>query len=201
MERSRVTQTPIVEDFMHRFHDCSIWTKMDLRQGYHQPALDPASRAVATFVIPWRNYRPKRLVFGAKASQDLFDEAMQRIFGDIPRCLNQRDGLLFGARNWTEHNSTLEAVLQRVDDFGITVNKPKCEFGQQELEFYGYRFGKQGLTPTPDKVRAIQECTAPTSKSEVRSFLGMTGYLAKFIPRYSSLTQPLRELTHNKTKF
>ena len=201
MERSRVTQTPIVEDFMHRFHDCSIWTKMDLRQGYHQLALDPASRGVATFATPWGNYRPKRLVFGAKASQDLFDEAMQRIFGDIPRCLNQRDDLLIGARNWTEHNSTLEAVLQRVDDFGITLNKPKCEFGKQELEFYGYRFGKQGLTPTPDKVRAIQECTAPTSKSEVRSFLGMTGYLAKFIPRYSSLTQPLRELTHTKTKF
>ena len=201
MERSRVTQTPIVEDFIHRFHDCSIWTKMYLRQGYHQHALDPGSRAVATFDTPWGNYRPKRLVFGAKASQDLFDETMQRIFGDIPRCLNQRDDLLIGARNWSEHNATLEAVLQRADDYGITLNKTKCEFGQPELELYGYRFRQQGLTPTPDKVKAIKECTAPTSKSAVRSFLGMTGYLAKFIPRYASLTQPLRELTRNETKF
>lgn len=111
MERSRITQTPIVEDFIHKFHDCTIWTKMDLRQGYHQLALDPASRAVATFATPWGNFRPKRLVFGAKASQDLFDETMQRIFGDIQRCLNQRDDLLIGARNWEEHNAILEAVL------------------------------------------------------------------------------------------
>ena len=174
---------------------------MDLRQGYHQLALDPASRAVATFATPWGNYRPKRLIFGAKASQDLFDETMQRIFGDIPRCLNQRDDLLIGARNWAEHNATLKAVLRRAADYGITLNKSKCEFRQQELEFYGCRFSQQGLTPTPDKVKAVQECTAPTSKSEVRSFLGMTGYLAKFIPRYASLTQPLRELTRNNTKF
>ena len=73
---SRVTQTPIVEDFIHIFHDCSICTKMDLRQGYHQLSLDLDSRAVATFATPWGNYRPKRLVFGAKASQDLFDEIM-----------------------------------------------------------------------------------------------------------------------------
>ena len=201
MERSRVTQTPIVEDFIHRFHDCCIWTKMDLRQGYHQLALHPESRAVATFATPWGNYRPKRLVFGAKASQDLFDETMQRIFGDIPRCLNQRDDILIGARNWAEHNATLEAVLQRAEDFGITLNKAKCEFGRTELEFYGYRFSQHGLTPRSDKVKAIRDCSAPTSKSEVRSFLGMTGYLAKFIPRYASLTQPLRELTRNETKF
>jgi hypothetical protein len=104
--------TPIVEDFIHRFHDCSICTKMDLRQGYHRLALDPGSRAVATFATPWGNYPPKRLVFGAKAAQDLLDETMQRIFGDIPRCLiNQRDNLLIGARNWSEHNATLEDVF------------------------------------------------------------------------------------------
>ena len=55
--------------------------------------------------------------------------------------------------------------------------------------------------PAPDKVRAVQECTKPESKTAVRSFLGMTGYLSKFIPRYSSLTQPLRALAHKETNF
>ena len=201
MERNRITQTPIVEDFTHRFHDCSIWSKLDLRQGYHQLVLHPTSRAIATFCTPWGNFRPKRLVFGAKASQDLFDEAMQSIFGDIPRCLNQRDDLLIGAKDWNEHNKTLAAVLQRADDYGITFNKEKCEFGKRELEFYGYKFSQSGLMPTEDKVRAIKECSRPTSKADVRSFLGMTGYLAKFIPRYASLTKPLRDLTHKTTKF
>lgn len=75
---SRISQAPIVEDFIQKSHDCTIWTKLDLRQGYHQLVLHSESRSIATFSTPWGNFRPKRLVFGAKASQDLFDEAMSR---------------------------------------------------------------------------------------------------------------------------
>ncbi len=99
--------------------------------------LHPDSRAIATFSTPWGNLRPKRLIFGAKASQDLFDEMMYRIFGDIPNCLNQRDDILLGGETMEEHNKTLEAVLQRAEDFGITFNLDKCQFGVDELEFYG----------------------------------------------------------------
>ena len=127
---------------------------MDLKQGYHQLVLHPDSRAVATFSTPWGNMRPKRLIFGAKSSQDLFDEAMFRIFGDIPYCLNQRDDILIGGVTLADHNKTLETVLQQAKDFGITLNKDKYRFGVQELEFYGYRFTKEGLKPTEDKVRA-----------------------------------------------
>ena len=139
--------------------------------------------------------RPKRLIFGAKSSQDLFDEAMFRIFGDIPYCLNQRDDILIGGATLADHNKTLETVLQRAKDFGITLNKDKCRFGVQELEFYGYRFTNEGLKPTEDKVKAVKECQPPGSRDEVRSFLGMIGYLSKFIPRYAVLTAPLRKLT------
>ena len=80
-------QGPLVEGFTYKFHDCVIFSKMDLRQSYMQLVLDPKSREVATFSKPWGNMRSKRLIIGAKASQDLFDETMYRIFGDIPICL------------------------------------------------------------------------------------------------------------------
>ena len=201
MEHSQIAQAPVSEDFSHKFHDCSIWTKLDLRQGYHQLTLHPEARSVTTFSTPWGNFKPKRLVFGAKASQDLFDDAMSQIFGDIPQCLNQRDDILIGAQNWKEHNETLGSVFQRAEDYGITFNKPKCHFGQTQITFYGYQFDQEGLKPTPEKVQAIYECEPPRSKSEVRSFLGMAGYLSKFIPRYASLTNPLRDLTRTETKF
>ena len=54
---------------------------MDLKQGYHQLVLDPQSGHIATFSTPWGNMRPKKLIFGAKSLQDLFDDAMYRIFG------------------------------------------------------------------------------------------------------------------------
>ena len=126
---------------------------------------------------------------------------MSRIVLDIPRCLNQRDDILIGASNWKEHNETLELVFQKAEDYRVTFNKPKCVFGQAQITFYGYQFGRDGLNPTPEKVQAIHGCPAPVFKAEVRSFLGMTGYLSKFIPRYALLTNPLREFTHKDIKF
>ena len=181
MERNRILQAPVVEDFTCKFHDCKVFSKLDLRQGYHQLTLHPDSRAVATFSMPWGNMRPKRLIFGAKSSQDLFDEAMFRIFGDIPKGLNQRDDILIGGCTLEDHNKTLETVLQRAKDFGITFNREKCLFGVSELEFYGYKFSSEGLKPTEDKVKAVKDCKAPESRDAVKSFLGMIGYLSKFI--------------------
>ena len=112
MKRSRCVQSPRVEDFIYRLHDCKIFTKLDLTQGYHQLAVDPSTRQIATFSTPWGDYRPQRLVFGAKSSQDVFDEAMFRIFGDIHHCLNQRDDILQGGRDQTEHREVLETVLK-----------------------------------------------------------------------------------------
>lgn len=201
MERRRITQGPLVEDFMYKFHDCTVFSKLDMRQGYHQLLLDPESKKIATFSTPSGNMRPKRLIFGAKASQDLFDEVIYRIFVDIPKCLNQWDDILLGGRNMKEHNKTLEAVLQRAVDFGVTFNPDKCQYGVEEIEFYGHKFTKDGLKPDPEKIRAVKESSPPKSKEAVRSFLGMTGYLSKFIPRYASLTAPLRKLTHKDAKF
>ena len=71
MERTRIIQAPVIEDFIHKFHYCKVRSKLDLRQGYHQLLLDPQSRDIATFNTPWGNMRPKRLTFGAKSSQDV----------------------------------------------------------------------------------------------------------------------------------
>ena len=128
MEGNRILQAPVVEDFTYKFHDCTIVSKMDLKQGYHQLVLDPQSRHIATFSTPWGNMRLKRLIFGSKSSQDVFDETMYRIFGDIPKCLNQRDDILIGGRTVEEHNKTLEIVLKRASKFGVTFNKEKCQF-------------------------------------------------------------------------
>lgn len=86
--------------------------------------------------------RPKRLIFGAKSSKDLPDEAIYQMFGDIPRCLNQWDDILLGGRNMEEQNKTLKAVLQRAVDFGITLDPDKCQFKVEEIEFFGHKFTK-----------------------------------------------------------
>ena len=134
--------------------------------------------------------RPKRLIFGAKSTQIIFDEAMFRIFCDILKCLNQRDDILIGGTTLEDHNETLKKVLKHASDFDITLIREKYQFGINELELYGYKFTSDGLKPTPEKVGTVKESTPPRTREEVRSLLCMIGYLSKFIPHYAILTAP-----------
>ena len=86
-------------------------------------------------------------------------------------------------------------------DHGITFNREKCQFGRAEIEFFGHIFTKDGLKPSPDKVRAVKECGVPESKEAVHSFLGIAGYLDNFINNYAAIAAPLRRLTRGETKF
>ena len=75
----------------------------------------------------------------------------------------------------------MKTVLQRA-----TFNREKCQFTQDQMEFFGYTLTKGGLTPSPDKLKAIQECRALEDKETVCSFLGMAEYLDNFIENYAT---------------
>ena len=201
MKRTSTVPAPVIEDFTTEFNDCTIFSKVDMNHGYHQAVLHPESRSITTFSTPWGNKRFKRLNFGTVASQDEFDSMMRRILSGIPRCRNNRDDILIGGRTPEEHAETLETVLKRLSEHGITLNKEKCQFGVSEIEFFGHTFSSTGLKPSREKVAALKNCTRPTSKEGVRSFLGMAGWLQRFIPNYAILTAPLRRLTEKNETF
>lgn len=67
MERTRIIQAPVVEHFKHKFHECVIFSKLDLRSGYHQLMLHPASRAIVTFSTPWGKLSTKALNIRSKS--------------------------------------------------------------------------------------------------------------------------------------
>lgn len=83
----------------------------------------------------------------------------------------------------------------------MELNWKKCAFGVTELEFLGHRISTNGIKPSLSKVSAILSFRAPTSESEVRSFLGLANYMIKFIPNLATLSEPLRELTRNNVRF
>jgi hypothetical protein len=71
----------------------------------------------------------------------------------------------------------------------------QCVFSVSELTFFGFRISAKGVAPDGEKVRAIQKFPALREPSEVRSFLGLVNYVARFIPDLATKAEPLRELT------
>uniref|UniRef100_H3BDC9 Integrase catalytic domain-containing protein n=1 Tax=Latimeria chalumnae TaxID=7897 RepID=H3BDC9_LATCH len=95
-----------------------------------------------------------------------------------------------------DHNINLRAVLQRLTEKELTLKKQKCILNKSNLEFFRYVFTKNGMTVDSKKIQAIHDLETLTNATEVRSLLGMI----RFIPQYTTLTQPLRELIKKKKK-
>ena len=106
------------------------------------------------------------------------------------------DNILIFAVNRKEHTQRLYAVLNRIQDAGITLNKSKCQFYCPQIIFCGYVIGKEGIQSDPAKMEALNNMPACKNVADIHRFLGMANQLGRFTPRLSTLSQPLRELLH-----
>jgi hypothetical protein len=77
----------------------------------------------------------------------------------------------------------------------------KCEFWIKEVPFLGHVVSLEGITVDPSKVKEVLDWKPPTTVSEVRSFLGLTGYYRRFIPNFSKITMPVTELLKKENKY
>ena len=92
-------------------------------------------------------------------------------------------------------------MAKRIEAHNLTLRREKWEFGNSTLKFHGHLFTQEGLKPSPDKIKAIQDCQPPKNKEELISFLQMLAYLSRYISNFSSKCEPLRWLTRNNAKF
>ena len=91
------------------------------------------------------------------------------------------DDVLVYGRDQEDHDRKLEAVLQRVQSAGVTLNPDKCEFSKDQLKFLGHIINKDGVRADPAKIQAILDLPPPSNKPQTCQFVGMINQLAKFV--------------------
>ena len=131
----------------------------------------------------------------------MYQKVLQQVLQGLDGCKNISDDIVVYGRTESEHNQNLKKVLQRLADHNLTLNKDKCKFAQKELCFMGHILTANGVKPDNRKIEAIQQAQIPTTPKEIRSFLGLVQYCAKFIKDYSTISEPLRELTRKNSKW
>ena len=188
--------TPTIKEIIGDLNGAKVFSKLDLNQGYNQLELSPESRYITTFGTHLGLMRYKRLNFGISSAAEIFQNVIRETLEGIPGALNISDDILVFGKTQSAHDQSLEAVFQRLKERGLTLNKHKCEYGKDKLEFYGYVFSGDSIAPDPKKIDDIVNLQTPTSASEVRSLLGMINYCSRFISDYATKTEPLRKLTH-----
>ena len=120
--------------------------------------------------------RYKRLNFGISSAAEIFQNVIRETLDGIDGAINISDDILAFGKTLQEHDQNLKAVFQRLREKGLTLNKRKCKFRKDKLEFFGYVFSKDGISPDPKKVADVVNLQTPSTASEVRSLLGMTNY-------------------------
>ena len=179
-----------------------VFTEVDLSQGYLQLTLGEESRYITAFSTPEDGpHRFKRLIMGASPSGKHFHEIIHQLIKDIPDCENISDNIWLWSKDRATHLKQLEKLLTILESKGITLKSPKCSFAVPEINVLGHIVSEKGVRPDIAKVEAIKNAPHPTTASEVRSFLGLTNYCARYIPGYSAINFPLRQLTKNDVKF
>ncbi|CAB3227362.1 unnamed protein product [Arctia plantaginis] len=119
--------------------------------------------------------------------------------GDIEGVIAIADDIMvFGEGDTMEealrdHDIKLEKVLQRAEQRNLKLNKKKCKIRKTEIEYMGHLFTNKGIKPDHRKVKAVEDMGRPESESQIRSFLGLVNYMAKFVPDLSTIAAPLRE--------
>jgi hypothetical protein len=187
-------QMPTVEELIHDLNGASVFSKLDMRSGYHQLELEEESRYITTFSTHVGLFRYKRLNFGVSSASEIFQETIRQVLQDIPHVKNIVDDIIIYGKTQVQHDRALEATFERLQEHGLTLNDSKCEYNKPEVEFYGMVFSGKGISPDPKKIQAISELEPPQNVSEVRSLLGTLNYVAKFIPDFATVCEPIRRL-------
>nr|XP_006822924.1 PREDICTED: uncharacterized protein K02A2.6-like [Saccoglossus kowalevskii] len=187
---------PTIEDLIVDLNGATVFTKIDLNKGYHQIELDPDSRHITTFATHLGLFCYKRLSFGINSAAEIFQKAVSDALQGIPGARNISDDIIVFGKEQTDHDDQLKAVLQRLRDNNITANREKCELSKSEITFYGHTFSAKGVSADNKKVSSLLKVSEPQDVMEVRSFLGMAQYIARFSPDFASISAPIRELTH-----
>jgi hypothetical protein len=179
-----------IEDISTRLNGSKIFSTLDANSGYFQVKLSDESADLTTFNTPFGRYKYLRMPMGAKCSAEVFQREMVNCFSDLDGVEIVVDDILVHGRTWSEHNQRLVKVLERARKLNLTLNMEKSHIGLKEVNYVGHKLTGDGLRPTEDRVKAIQNLREPTNHQELLTVLGMISYVAKFIPHMSDITEP-----------
>ena len=192
---------PTVDEILYKMNGSEVFSKLDLRLGYHQIVLEEKSRDITTFVTNNGLYRYKRLMFGINMAPQKYQQVISQVFNDCEGVQNISDDIVVHGRNREEHDQRLEKALNRMKERNLTLNGDKCEFGMDKITFMGHVLSKNGIGPTSERVKALLNAKEPQNAQEVKSFLGLVNFSARYIPNLATISEPLRRLTKKHAKF
>jgi Reverse transcriptase (RNA-dependent DNA polymerase)/RNase H-like domain found in reverse transcriptase len=152
--------------------------------------------------IPLGKIQVQTLTNGKKATPNVFQNVMSKLTQGMTYVKTYLDDLLFLTNNnFQDHLTKLEMVLARISTARMRINAEKSKFFTEQIEYLGYWITRKRIQPVHHIVEAILKIKAPTTRKELRQFIGIVNYYRDMCFCRSELLDPLTILTSSKVKF
>nr|GEZ35136.1 putative reverse transcriptase domain-containing protein [Tanacetum cinerariifolium] len=191
---------PRIDDLFDQLQGSSIYSKIDLRSGYHQLRVREEDIPKTAFRTRYGHYEfqvmPFRLINAPAVFMDLMNRVCKPYLDKF--VIVFIDDILIYSKDKKEHEEHLKAILELLKKEELYAKFSKREFWIPKVQFLVHLIDSQDIHVDPAKIESVKDWASPKSATEIRQFLGLAGYYRRFIEGFSKITKPMTKLTQKK---
>ena len=192
VDRAPFSPLPMLETF-HLLGKAKIFSVLDLSQAFSAIPINPKHRYKTAFQFDGEVFYFRTTCFGLASAPGSLGRLLGLAFASVPKSFVTwyMDDVIVFSESPEAHIKHLEVVFQALLNAGLKLRLDKCHFFRTFVEFLGHQISTKGYSIIPSYISAIMNWPLVTSKYEVMSFLGSTGYYASFVEDYATKARPL----------
>ncbi len=181
--------TPRADDLIDELHGAKVFSKIDVKSAYHNIMRATEDRHKTAFRFNGELYEYNRVPFGLSSAPGTFNRLISKILLGLDKyCAVFFDDIWIFSQNVTDH---VKQVLSAIFTAGLKLNREKCIFLVDTVEFLGYTITQNKVTVSESKIKTIKDYPVPKSIKDIKKFLGLAGFYRKLLPNFSELVAPL----------
>jgi len=180
-------------------HKPAFFAVLDLTSGYHQIMMSEKARELSAFMTPSGVYEWCRLPMGLKGAPSFFQRTIaHQVLHDLSGviCDIYIDDIIIYGKDEDSFIANLEAVFERLKEYGVSVHPDKCVFGKTEVEYVGHVISREGVSFSREKLDQVKDLELPQTVKQLQSFLGICNWFSSHVAGFALIAAPLSNLLH-----